>query len=73
MVLLSAERYSEPSQTSGMEVFTKTINWLKPLKIFAKRSILYVSRGSELTSDLKHSHEEYIYLAKDILCCKSYL
>ena len=40
MSLLSVERYSEPSQTSEMELFTKTVNGLKPLTVFAKKSIL---------------------------------
>ena len=42
MALLSAERHSEPSQTSGMELFMKTVNGLKSLTIFVKRSILDV-------------------------------
>ena len=42
MALLSAERYLEPSQTSEMDLFTKTVNGLKPLTIFVKRSILDV-------------------------------
>ena len=38
MSLLSVERYSEPSQTSEMELFTKTVNGLKPLTVLAKRT-----------------------------------
>ena len=42
MALLSAERYSEPSKTSKMELFTKKLNGLKPLSISTKSSILDV-------------------------------
>ena len=35
------------SQTSKMELFTKTVNGWKPLTIFAKRSILGVWLGFE--------------------------
>ena len=42
MALLSAERYSKPSQTSEMELCTKTVNGLKSLTFFAKRTILDV-------------------------------
>ena len=40
--LLPAKTYSEPSQTSELQLFTKTVNGLKPLTIFAKRSNLDV-------------------------------
>ena len=42
MALLSAERYSEPSQIPETELFTKTVNGPKPFTIFAKRSMLNV-------------------------------
>ena len=36
------EAYSEPSQTSKKESFTKIVNGVEPLTIFAKRSVLDV-------------------------------
>ena len=36
------EAYSEPSQTSKMELFVKIDNKLKPLTIFSKSSIFMV-------------------------------
>lgn len=35
-----SQTYSEPSQVSKMEIFTKTVNSIKPLSIFAKCTIL---------------------------------
>ena len=42
----STEAYLEPCQTSKMEHFTKTVNSLKPLTIFANSYILDVWQGS---------------------------
>ena len=39
--------YSEPSQTSKMELFSKIVNGGKLLAIFPKSSILDVWQGSE--------------------------
>ena len=41
------EAYTEPCQTSRIELFAKRVNGLKPLTIFAKSSILDVWQGSE--------------------------
>ena len=47
-VLTSSEAYSEPYQTSRlMEHFDKIVNGFQPLFNFAKRSIVYVWRGSD--------------------------
>ena len=48
--LFIKEAYSEPCQATKMEHFAKRNNILKPLTIFAKRSILHVSQGSEYAS-----------------------
>ena len=48
--------YSEPCQTSKMELFLKIINGRKPLTIFAKSSILDVWLGSERAFGLVSSH-----------------
>ena len=45
-----SEAYSQPCQTSKIEVFTKTVNKLKLLFILAKNSILGVWQGSKYTS-----------------------
>ena len=42
---LQAEAYSEPSQTSKMELFAKTVNGFKPLNTCTKRSINSISGG----------------------------
>ena len=46
------EVYSEPSQTSKMETFAKTVNGLKPLNILANRYILDVWLDYECTSSI---------------------
>ena len=43
----NSEAYSEPCQTSKMEVFTKIVNGFSFLTIFAKSSILDVWQDSE--------------------------
>ena len=48
--LLSAEVYSESSQTSKMESFAKIIDFFHPLTIFAKSYILDMWLGSECAS-----------------------
>ena len=60
--MLSAEGYSKPNRTSKMERFTKIVNGLNPLTVFAKSFVLDVWQGSEFASDLKHLDKEYIYL-----------
>ena len=50
---LNLETYSEPSQTSEMEIFAITVNHFKPLTIFGKSSILDVWLGSEYASAIK--------------------
>ena len=47
--------YSKPSQISKTEFFAKTVSSWKPLKKFAKSSILDVWLGSEYTSDFNGS------------------
>ena len=47
--------YSEPSQTSKMERFVKTVKDLQPLSIFTKYSIVDVWLGSEYTPVLQSS------------------
>ena len=42
------ETYSEPSETSKMELF---VDCIQPLPIFAKHFILRVSQGYEYASD----------------------
>ena len=43
--------YSQPSQTSNMELFVKTVNCRKQLTIFAKSSLLDVLLGCEYDSE----------------------
>ena len=58
--MLFAEAYSQPSPTSKTELYTKTVNPLKPWKIFAKNSILDFCWGSEYAPfSLKHLDKEY--------------
>ena len=45
-----SESYSEPIQTSKMELFGKIVNGFSPLTIFAKSYILDVWLGSENAS-----------------------
>ena len=45
-----AEAYSEPSQTSKMELCVKLVNSLQPLTLFLKNSILDVWLGCEYAS-----------------------
>ena len=47
IVNLNAVAYSEPCETSKMELLAKTVNDWKPLTIFANSSILVVSQSSE--------------------------
>ena len=42
---LTAEVYSEPNQTSKMELFAKTVNGFHPLTIFARSSMLDARLG----------------------------
>ena len=49
-MLSQTEAYSEPSQTSKMELIAKIINWFQALTIFAIISISYVRLGSEYSS-----------------------
>ena len=44
--------YSEPSETSEMELFAKIVDCVQPLTIFAKHLILFVSQGYEYASDI---------------------
>ena len=41
------EAYSQPSQTSKMEVFTKIVNGFQPFTVFIKSSILDIWLGYE--------------------------
>ena len=50
---LSIEAYSEPCQTSKMELFKKIVN------IFAKRSILDVWQGSKYASVRRYKFPMY--------------
>ena len=45
-----SEAYSEPSQTSKMELFVKIINGWKPLTFLTKSSILDVRPGFDYAS-----------------------
>ena len=47
-----AESYSEPSETSKMEIFKKIVNNWKFLTIFAKSSILGNDLGSKYIPDI---------------------
>ena len=47
IILATAETYTEPSQTSKMELFAKIVNSCKPLTIFAKCFILDTRQCSE--------------------------
>ena len=53
-----SETYSEPSQTSKMELFVKIVKSWNPLSIFAKSSIIDVWQCSEDNSEFscKWSH-----------------
>ena len=46
-----SETYSEPSQTSKTEFFSKTVKIMQSLTIFAKCSILGSSKGYDYASD----------------------
>ena len=50
--ILFREVYSEPSQTSKMELFAKRVNDWKLLTFFVKNSVLDVWQGSEYTSSV---------------------
>ena len=45
-----AEAYSEPCQTSKIEIFSEIVNRSKPLIVFAKHSILDVRQDQEYAS-----------------------
>ena len=49
---LNSEAYSEPCQTSKVEIFAKIVNGFCQLTIFSKRSILDVWQGSEYASGM---------------------
>ena len=51
--IVEPEAYLEPSQTSTMERFAKTVNGLYPLAVSAKRSILHVSQGFVYASEIR--------------------
>ena len=57
--LLSAEGYSEPTQSSEMKLFSEIVDDIKPWIILTKRSILNVGRGFEYASNSKHADKEY--------------
>ena len=46
------EIYSEPNQTSKMELLVKLINGFQPLTNFAESSVLHIWLGSECASDM---------------------
>ena len=48
---VNSEAYSEPCQISKIVRFAKIVNSFQSLTIFAKRSILDVSQGSEYSSE----------------------
>ena len=48
---MKKDAYSEPCQTSKMELFAKIVNGWKPLTVFTKRFLLYVWQCSEYTPD----------------------
>ena len=50
----NSEAYSEPCQTSKMEVFGKIVNGFSFLIIFGKSSILDVFQDSEFASEASH-------------------
>ena len=50
MNLMLTEAYSEPCQTSKMELFEKKVNSFQPLTIFARILFLDVWLGSGYTS-----------------------
>ena len=52
--------YSEPSETSQMELFAKIVDSVQPLTIFAKHFILGVSHGYVYASD---------QLNRILVCC----
>ena len=49
-IYYNTEAYSEPFQISKMEHFAKLVNGSKLITIFAKRSLLDLSLGSEYAS-----------------------
>ena len=59
-----SEVYSEPSQTSKMEIFAKIVNSQKSWTIFTESSILDVQLGSEYVSASSFSGTFYICLGK---------
>ena len=50
IVMLISETYSEPCETSKVELFAKIVNGLESLTIFVKNSILGIWQGSEYGS-----------------------
>ena len=59
----NSEAYSEPCQTSKMEVFTKIVNGFSFLTIFAKSSILDVWQDSEFASEANNDLRKKLILA----------
>ena len=57
------EAYSEPCQTSKIEVFAKTVNRLSFLTIFAKSSILDAWQDSEFASEANNDLRKKLILA----------
>ena len=58
----NSEAYSEPCQTSKMEVFAKIVNGFSFLTIFLKLSILDVWQDSEFASEATYDLREKLHL-----------
>ena len=54
-----SEAYSEPSQTSKMEILLKIVNVIKSLTFFAESSILDVWLGSKYESVYLNQQKEF--------------
>ena len=55
------EAYSEPCQTSKMELFAKIVNGFSYLNIFAKSSISDVSQNSEFASEASNDLHNHMF------------
>ena len=62
--IVVSEAYSEPSQTSKIELFEKVVNGFQPLTIFEKSSILDVWQGSEYASGNNQKYFEINFYGK---------
>ena len=59
----NSEAYSEPCQTTKIEVFAKKVNSFSFFTIFAKSSILDVEQDSEFASEASNDLHKKLFLS----------